>query len=55
VEGCCDGGRRRSPRYFEATRPSGSYKAEEYAAYCDSMDRATAALVHNIVLHRSAK
>ena len=40
---------------YEATRPSGSYKAEEYAAYCDSMDRATAALVHNIVLHRSAK
>ncbi len=40
---------------YEATRQSGSYKAEEYAAYCDSMDRATAALVHNIVLHRSAK
>ncbi len=40
---------------YEATRQSGSFQAEEYAAYCDSMDRAAAALVHNIVLHRSSK
>jgi Flp pilus assembly protein TadD len=38
---------------YEATRLAGSHKADEYSKYCDSMDRATAALARNLVLHRA--
>jgi tetratricopeptide (TPR) repeat protein len=39
---------------YEVTRGAGSYKADEYASFCDSMERATAALAHNLVLQRAA-
>jgi hypothetical protein len=39
---------------YEVTRGAGIYKADEYASFCDSMERATAALAPNLVLQRAA-
>jgi hypothetical protein len=40
---------------FEASRGAGQYPAEQYAAYCDSIDQTMAALAQNVVLKRVDK
>jgi hypothetical protein len=40
---------------FEASRGVGQYSPDQYAAYCDSIDRTVAALAQNVVLKRVQK
>jgi hypothetical protein len=40
---------------FEASRGVGEYAADQYAAYCDTIERTVAALAQNVVLKRAGK